>query len=107
LFYVCILFNVTFSEIHSLLQLQDLGSTLIELWNLMGTPVDERRCFDHATSLINVSQNTGMPHGCLAHDLIEKVTIFFPFPLTSPQCQFLKLCQFMYIIILSFDIGLD
>ncbi|RCV17746.1 hypothetical protein SETIT_3G244600v2 [Setaria italica] len=56
-------------------KLQDLGSTLIELWNLMDTPVDEQRCFDHVTSLIKVSQNTVMPHGCLAHDLIEKVEI--------------------------------
>ncbi|RLM97728.1 65-kDa microtubule-associated protein 5-like [Panicum miliaceum] len=56
-------------------KLQDLGSTLIELWNLMDTPVDEQRCFDHVTSLIKVSPNTAMPEGCLAHDLIEKVEI--------------------------------
>ncbi|KAJ1262878.1 hypothetical protein BS78_09G142600 [Paspalum vaginatum] len=54
-------------------KLQDLGSTLIELWNLMDTPVDEQRHFDHVTSLIKVSPNTVMPQGCLAHDLIEKV----------------------------------
>ncbi|CAN6346854.1 unnamed protein product [Urochloa humidicola] len=56
-------------------KLQDLGSTLIELWNLMDTPVDEQRRFDHVTSLIKVSPNTVMPKGCLAHDLIEKVEI--------------------------------
>ncbi|KAF8765647.1 hypothetical protein HU200_008140 [Digitaria exilis] len=54
-------------------KLQDLGSTLIELWNLMDTPVDEQKCFNHVTSLIKVSQNTVMPKGCLAHDVIEKV----------------------------------
>ncbi|CAD6272153.1 unnamed protein product [Miscanthus lutarioriparius] len=54
-------------------KLQDLGSTLIELWNLMDTPTDEQRSFDHVTSLIKVSPNTVMPPGCLAHKLIEKV----------------------------------
>ncbi|KAG8085551.1 hypothetical protein GUJ93_ZPchr0010g9278 [Zizania palustris] len=33
-------------------KLQDLGSTLIELWNLMDTPIDEQKCFDHVTSLM-------------------------------------------------------
>lgn len=56
-------------------KLQDLGSTLIELWNLMDTPIDEQKCFDHVTSLISVSPNTVMPQGCLAHDLIEKVEV--------------------------------
>lgn len=56
-------------------KLQDLGSTLIELWNLMDTPIDEQKCFDHVTSLISVSPNTPMPQGCLAHDLIEKVEV--------------------------------
>lgn len=54
-------------------KLQDLGSTLIELWNLMDTPTDEQRFFDHVTSLIKVSPTTAMPQGCLAHEIIEKV----------------------------------
>ncbi|CAM0955524.1 unnamed protein product [Alopecurus aequalis] len=54
-------------------KVQNLGSTLIELWSLMDTPLDEQKCFDHVTSLISVSPNTVMPQGCLAHDLIEKV----------------------------------
>lgn len=54
-------------------KLQDLGSTLIELWNLMDTPTDEQRIFDHVTSLIKVSPTTTMPQGCLAHEIIEKV----------------------------------
>ncbi|KAL6909958.1 hypothetical protein ACP4OV_001216 [Aristida adscensionis] len=56
-------------------KLQNLGSTLIELWNLMDTPLDEQTCFDHVTSLIKVSPNTVMPKGCLANELIEKVEI--------------------------------
>jgi hypothetical protein len=65
--------------LHSILQLQDLGSTLIELWNLMDTPTAEQKCFDHVTSLISVSPNTKMPQGCLARELIEKFTIDRPF----------------------------
>ena len=84
IFALCSVYHVI--EIHTLLQLQDLGSTLIELWNLMDTPVDEQRCFDHVTSLIKVSPNTAMPEGCLAHDLIEKVIIYCPFPLNSYRC---------------------
>jgi Ase1/PRC1/MAP65 family protein len=68
-------------KFHTLLQLQDLGSTLIELWNLMDTPTDEQRFFDHVTSLIKVSPTTAMPQGCLAHEIIEKV-IILPSPLT-------------------------
>uniref|UniRef100_A0A0D9WGG1 Microtubule-associated protein MAP65-1a n=1 Tax=Leersia perrieri TaxID=77586 RepID=A0A0D9WGG1_9ORYZ len=70
-------------KVHSLNQekkprlrkMQDLGSTLIELWNLMDTPTDEQKCFDDVTSLISVSPNTKMPQGCLARDLIEKVEV--------------------------------
>lgn len=72
------MFNIPIIEIHTLLQLQDLGGTLFELWNLMDTPVDEQRHFDHVTSLTGVLQNTVMPKGCLAHDVIEKVTIYCP-----------------------------
>ncbi|XP_037470460.1 65-kDa microtubule-associated protein 1-like isoform X2 [Triticum dicoccoides] len=55
--------------------LQDLGGTLIELWSLTDTPLDEQKCFDHVTSLISVSQNIVIPQGCLAHDLIKKVEV--------------------------------
>ena len=84
IFALCSVYDVI--EIHTLLQLQDLGSKLIEFWNLMDTPDNERRCFDHVTSLIKVSPNTAMPEGCLAHDLIEKVIIYCPFPLNSYRC---------------------
>nr|CAB3465259.1 unnamed protein product [Digitaria exilis] len=63
----------SYAELERSKPFQDLGSTLIELWNLMDTPVDEQKCFNHVTSLIKVSQNTVMPKGCLAHDVIEKV----------------------------------
>jgi Ase1/PRC1/MAP65 family protein len=72
------------------MQLQDLGSTLVELWNLMDTPINEQRCFDHVTSLIKVSPNIVMPQGCLAHDLIDKVTISHPL-FYSFVCSFMPM----------------
>jgi hypothetical protein len=37
------------------MQLQGLESTLMELWNIMDTPSDERNKFDHITRFISVS----------------------------------------------------
>ncbi|OAY77610.1 65-kDa microtubule-associated protein 5 [Ananas comosus] len=56
-------------------KLQDLGSTLIELWNLMDTPVDEQKRFDHVTSLISATSDAVTCNGCLALDVIEQVGI--------------------------------
>ncbi|PHT49342.1 hypothetical protein CQW23_09089 [Capsicum baccatum] len=51
------------SEVNSLKQLkqqrleriQDLGSSLIELWNLIDMPMEEQRRFNHLTSLVSFS----------------------------------------------------
>ncbi|XP_077242637.1 65-kDa microtubule-associated protein 5-like [Tasmannia lanceolata] len=53
-------------------KLQDLGSTLIELWNLMDTPIDEQKRFDHVTCLISASVDEVSRHGCLALDAMEQ-----------------------------------
>ncbi|XP_043722709.1 65-kDa microtubule-associated protein 5 isoform X2 [Telopea speciosissima] len=56
-------------------KLQDLGSTLMELWNLMDTPVDEQKRFDHVTSLISACVNDVPRQGSLALDLIEETEV--------------------------------
>ncbi|KAB1226674.1 65-kDa microtubule-associated protein 5 [Morella rubra] len=56
-------------------KLQDLGRTLIELWNLMDTPVDEQKRFEHVTSLISSSVDQVSRQGCLALDVIEQTTV--------------------------------
>lgn len=56
-----------------LLQVQDLGSTLVELWNLMNTPADEQKCFYHVTDLISASVDEVKVQGCLSLDVIEQV----------------------------------
>ncbi|KAJ4978699.1 hypothetical protein NE237_009479 [Protea cynaroides] len=56
-------------------KLQDLGSTLIELWNLMDTPVDEQKRFDHVTSLISASIGDVPRQGSLALHVIEETEV--------------------------------
>ncbi|MCL7048141.1 hypothetical protein MKW94_024620 [Papaver nudicaule] len=56
-------------------KLQDLGSTLVELWNLMDTPVNEQSEFQHVTCLICSSTDEILSQGCLALDVIEKTEL--------------------------------
>lgn len=55
------------------LQLQELASQLIDLWNLMDTPPEERALFDHVTCNISASVDEVTAPGALALDLIEQV----------------------------------
>ena len=54
-------------------QLQELATQLIDLWNLMDTPVEERSLFDHVTCNISASVDEVTVPGALALDLIEQV----------------------------------
>ncbi|OVA20677.1 Microtubule-associated protein [Macleaya cordata] len=56
-------------------KLQDLGSTLVELWNLMDTPVDEQNRFHHVTRLISATVDEVSSQGCLALDVIEQTEL--------------------------------
>ncbi|KAG7948591.1 hypothetical protein I3843_13G015100 [Carya illinoinensis] len=56
-------------------KLQDLGRTLVELWNLMETSLDEQKRFEHVTSLISSSVDEVLRQGCLALDVIEKTAL--------------------------------
>lgn len=58
-------------------QLQELAAQLIDLWNLMDTPDEERQLFDHVTCNISASVDEVNIPGALAHDLIEQVTRIF------------------------------
>ncbi|KAK9281205.1 hypothetical protein L1049_004100 [Liquidambar formosana] len=59
-------------------RLQELAAQLIDLWNLMDTPVDERRLFDYVTCNISASvdevDEVTIP-GALALDLIEQAEV--------------------------------
>ncbi|KAK8976412.1 hypothetical protein V6N11_013548 [Hibiscus sabdariffa] len=56
-------------------KLQRLGSTLIELWDLIDTPPDERKRFEHVTSLISSSVDEILRQGSLGLDIIEQVEV--------------------------------
>ncbi|KAK8591618.1 hypothetical protein V6N13_031657 [Hibiscus sabdariffa] len=56
-------------------KLQELATKLIDLWNLMDTPGDERRLFNHVTCNISASVDEVTVPGALALDLIEQAEV--------------------------------
>ncbi|XP_019424455.1 PREDICTED: 65-kDa microtubule-associated protein 1-like isoform X2 [Lupinus angustifolius] len=56
-------------------KLQELASQLIDLWNLMDTPLVERRLFDHVTCNMSTSVDEVTAPGALALDLIEQAEV--------------------------------
>ncbi|XP_059441558.1 65-kDa microtubule-associated protein 1 [Corylus avellana] len=56
-------------------KLQELATQLIDLWNLMDTPIEERRLFDHVTCNISASVDEVTVPGALALDLIEQAEV--------------------------------
>ncbi|KAG6385615.1 hypothetical protein SASPL_154451 [Salvia splendens] len=56
-------------------KLQELASQLIDLWNLMDTPPEERALFDHVTCNISALANEVTSPGALALDLIEQAEV--------------------------------
>ncbi|XP_050235213.1 65-kDa microtubule-associated protein 5 [Mercurialis annua] len=71
------------SVIHSLKQekqqrlqkLQGLGCRLTQLWDLMDTPPEEQRKWDHITLLISASADEDLRSGSLALEVIEQAEI--------------------------------
>ncbi|MCO5614528.1 hypothetical protein L7F22_068811 [Adiantum nelumboides] len=51
-------------------KIQDLGTSLFELWNLMDTPHDERRPFRNITNIIGAKENEVFGSGVLSLDKI-------------------------------------
>ncbi|KAF3454027.1 hypothetical protein FNV43_RR04472 [Rhamnella rubrinervis] len=56
-------------------KLQELASQLIDLWNLMDTPEEERRHFDHVTCNMSATVDEVTVPGALALDLIEQAEV--------------------------------
>ncbi|XP_012462175.1 65-kDa microtubule-associated protein 1 isoform X1 [Gossypium raimondii] len=56
-------------------KLQELATKLTDLWNLMDTPEEERRLFDHVTCNISASVDEVAVPGALALDLIEQAEV--------------------------------
>ncbi|CAA7400090.1 unnamed protein product [Spirodela intermedia] len=53
-------------------KLQDLGGTLIELWHLMETPLEEQKKFEFVTRLLSLSVDEVLDKGCLSMGVIEQ-----------------------------------
>ncbi|CAK7324585.1 unnamed protein product [Dovyalis caffra] len=56
-------------------KLQELANQLIDLWNLMDTPMEERKLFDHVTCNMSASVDEVAIPGALALDLIEQAEV--------------------------------
>ncbi|KAM1758167.1 hypothetical protein ACFX11_007323 [Malus domestica] len=56
-------------------KLQESTTQLIDLWNLMDTPDEERRLFEHVTCNISASVDEVTVPGSLALDLIEQTEV--------------------------------
>ncbi|XP_058218804.1 65-kDa microtubule-associated protein 1-like [Rhododendron vialii] len=56
-------------------KLQELATQLIDLWNLMDTPQEERSMFDHVTCNVSASVDEVTVPGALALDLIEQAEV--------------------------------
>ncbi|TKY46956.1 65-kDa microtubule-associated protein 1 [Spatholobus suberectus] len=56
-------------------KLQELASQLIDLWNLMDSPIEERRLFDHVTCNKSTSVDEVTVPSALALDLIEQAEV--------------------------------
>ncbi|CAH8363484.1 unnamed protein product [Eruca vesicaria subsp. sativa] len=56
-------------------KIQELGTQLIDLWNLMDTPDEERERFDHVTCNISASVDEVTKPGALASDLIKQAEV--------------------------------
>lgn len=56
-------------------KLQELATQLIDLWNLMDTPEEDRSLFDHVTCNISASVDEVTIPGALALDLIEQAEV--------------------------------
>ncbi|CAM6085418.1 unnamed protein product [Calypogeia fissa] len=56
-------------------RLQDLGTTMLELWNLMDTPAEEQQLFQHVTCNIAASEYEVTTPGALTLDVIEQAEL--------------------------------
>lgn len=60
-------------KIQRMQQLQDLASSLLELWNLMDTPIEEQQIFQKVTCNIAASEDEITEPGMLSADFIDYV----------------------------------
>ncbi|KAG8653658.1 hypothetical protein MANES_05G044843v8 [Manihot esculenta] len=60
-------------KIQRMQRLQGLGTVLLELWDLMGTPIEEQQMFQNVTSVIAASEHQITECNMLSMDFINQV----------------------------------
>ncbi|KAH9657707.1 65-kDa microtubule-associated protein 3 [Citrus sinensis] len=60
-------------KIQRMQKLQDLATTMLELWNLMDTPIEEQQMFQNVTCNIAASEREITEHNTLSVDFIDHV----------------------------------
>lgn len=71
---------------------------MIELWDLLDTPPDERKRFEHVTSLISSSVDEVLRQGSLGVDIIEQVAPFFLKKKKIELSMFQDYCTFLLML---------
>lgn len=69
-----ILVGSYFVFLTEVVQLQDLATMLLELWNLMDTPVEEQQAFQNVTYNIAASEDEMTDPNMLSDDFIKYVS---------------------------------
>ncbi|GMH18340.1 hypothetical protein Nepgr_020181 [Nepenthes gracilis] len=60
-------------KVQKMQRLQDLSTTMLELWNLMDSPVEEQQPFQHVTCNVAASEDELNTPGMLSSDFIKNV----------------------------------
>ena len=60
-------------------QLQDLAMTMVELWTMMDTPVEEQQMFQNVTLTIAAAENELTEPNSLSLEIINDVLFLSPF----------------------------
>ncbi|KAG4960002.1 hypothetical protein JHK87_036635 [Glycine soja] len=56
-------------------KIQELAKLLVELWELMETPIEDQQAFSHVTRLISASVDEVSTECCLSAEVIEQVEV--------------------------------
>lgn len=73
-----LLLHIKSNNLIMILQLQDLATTMLELWDLMDTPVEEQQMFQNITCNIAASENEITEPNTLSVDVINYVSYMQP-----------------------------
>lgn len=71
----------------SLLQIKELGTSMLELWSIMDTLAEEQQVFQHITCLIPTIEDEIVGQSCLSVETIEQVRALMQYPELIPTAS--------------------